>query len=167
MSRYPRAYALHGSSQPSSGSGAKDLSTGKPSNSTTAAANHAASLSTGLQMLAYNAVYMLQGCQSSREAIQAIAALADMLRTLVALLDCPALGFIDHVTIRDRAKPLDITLEAYPFAKFVQDLERRDKEADLSVKRGTYIVVNEETAKDIDPFVLDRPVKEEEGWDLL
>ena len=116
-------------------------------------------------MLAYNALYLVQGSQPT--GVHSAQSGSSILHTIGTLMNLALLGYADHVTTRERAVSLDAFLEAYPFAKFVQDLEREDKEADSKAKRGTYIVVDDEAVKDIDPFVFDKPVKEEEGWDLL
>lgn len=116
-------------------------------------------------MLAYNVLYLVQGSHSPTDVHSAQSG-SSILHTIGTLVNVADLGYADHVTTRERAVSLDAFLEAYPFAKFVQDLEREDEE-EGKAKRGTYIVVDEEAVKDIDPFVFDKPIKEEEGWDLL
>lgn len=163
QSRLAKSHPLYVSSKSST---CKTKEDSNPGLADTGRPAQAQLLSFGLQMLAYNFDYLLRALDPENS-LDASVVGDDILRLVMHLVNCPALGSVDHVTSRARAGPLDAAVLRYPFAKFAQDLERQQEESEGRARRGTYIVVDDESQGDIDPFVLDKPIKEEEGWDLL
>lgn len=118
-------------------------------------------------MLAYNFFHLVQASQANQTVSVPLDHGADFVRTIHELVSAPFLGFNDHVTTRERAEPLTAIQQVLPFHKFAQNLEAVDREEEAKVRQGTYIVVDEAAREIPDPFELDKPAKEEDGWDLL